>query len=153
MKISEGEKVPKLQKACSRVGAGVYLHKSAISKWCSTESKQLTKLMIKMIPDKLRLNKHPPNDAEKYRRLSLQKYAKLSDVGLHFEAGCLIDSWVARFLLRPVFRKLWGYPLGPILTSLRHTWSDVRDCLEDVSNKFAQDVRNSRAALQYTVNT
>ena len=62
------------------------------------------------------------------------KYNKLSDVGSHFRANCLADSHCSAFILRPVFRNLWGGALNRFWPPLGHTWFDFVDFLEDSNN-------------------
>ena len=45
------------------------------------------------------------------------KCAKLSDVGFHFGAVCMIVSRCGAFVSRSLLQDLWGYRLGPILAS------------------------------------
>ena len=81
-------------------------------------------------------------------------HPELSEFGSHFRTSCLALSWSSAFVSRPVFRNLWGVPLGPIWPPLRHPWSDCVTFLKYVGSKFAPNFKESRAtnATNHTCN-
>ena len=50
-----------------------------------------------------------------------------------------------RLVSKLVFETSGGYPLGPIVASLGHPWSDVVDVLEDFRSNLALNFKDSRA--------
>ena len=71
--------------------------------------------MLKMVP-KLSKNqsKQHQKQMQKYIENYYPKYAKLSDLGIHFGTICVAVSRVARFVRDLFFGTLGGNPLGPI---------------------------------------
>ena len=62
-------------------------------------------------------------------------------MGLHFGAVCQTDSYYLLLFGEQFFGTSWGYPLGPILASPGHHWSDFVDLLEDVRSKVDAKIR------------
>ena len=93
------KKMPKPWKPCSRVG-GICTNR-LVSKRCARMSKQIIKVIFKLIPtsSENQLKIHTKNDAENIEKYH-QQYDTLSDLGSHWEASCLLDSRCGTFLLR-----------------------------------------------------
>ena len=108
MKIPWESEVPKPQKACSRVGDVLIYTNVQVSK--KTLFKQIVKMTLKQIQkpfgNPLRIN------PKKIMRQIIDKYhrkpsRKLSDLGSHSGASCLINSQSSASVWRPAFPNLW----------------------------------------------
>ena len=136
---------------------GAYLYKSASFKTILEKFKQIIKTMLKLIP-KNNLEIHQGSSPKMMGKNMKNKYSKLSDLGSHVGASRLKLPRCGAICLRPVFRNLWGVPLGggtPLdrfWYPLGHPWADVVHFLEELRSNFAPNVKDSRAEFRYFVN-
>ena len=130
-------------------GRRVHLHKQA-------SFKTIFENIIKVIGMYLKQNPKLSNKSFKIIKQMMWKniethhpqYAKLSNVSSDLGASCIRLLRGSAFFSRPVFRNLWGYPLGTPLDRcepLGHTWPDFVTFLEDLGSKLAPQFKDSRA--------